>query len=60
MDESSTDHDPSSNLDSIAQSTDLDLYLTGRESDLMVRTRRSDRYVVERFVEWCANNDIVL
>jgi site-specific recombinase XerD len=45
-------------LDRIAPSTVLDLYVTERKTDLADRTRRSHRYVIERFVEWCDENEI--
>lgn len=45
-------------LDRIQPSTVLDLYLAERESDLAESTRRSHRYVIERFVEWCHENDV--
>jgi len=37
----------------------LDLYLADREEELAWRTLRSQRYVIERFVEWCEDNDII-
>jgi len=45
-------------LDRINPSTVLDLYLNERQSDLAERTRRSHRYVIERFVDWCESNDV--
>lgn len=47
-----------SDLDRIDPHTVLDLYLAERETDLAERTRRSQRYVLERFIEWCVNNDV--
>lgn len=54
MEETTADTD----LDRIAPSTVLDLYLTERETDLADSTRRSHRYTIERLVEWCEDNDI--
>ncbi|WP_418771150.1 tyrosine-type recombinase/integrase [Halorientalis halophila] len=47
-----------SDLDRIQPSTVLDLYLSERETDLAEKTRRSHRYVIERFVDWCGENDV--
>lgn len=47
-----------SDLDRIDPGTVLDLYLTDRETDLAESTRQSHRYVIERFVEWCDENDV--
>lgn len=52
--------DATTDLDRIQPSTVLDLYLAERESDLADRTRRSHRYVIERFVECCDANDVTV
>jgi site-specific recombinase XerD len=61
------DNDPSDNgidadntLDCLAPQRVLDLYLEERETDLADSTRRSHRYTIETFVEYCANNDITV
>lgn len=50
--------DAETDLDRIRPRTVLDLYLAEREDDLAERTRRSHRYVIERFIEWCERNDV--
>jgi len=45
-------------LDRVHPATVLDLYLAERETDLAERTRRSQRYVLERFVAWCDERDV--
>jgi site-specific recombinase XerD len=49
--------DETAQSDPIDPSTVLDLYLQDRETDLADSTRRSHRYVIEKFVEWCDAND---
>lgn len=53
-----TPTDDGADLDRIRPSTVLDLYLDERKSDLADSTRRSHRYVIERFVDWCEENDV--
>ena len=53
-----TANDSSHSLDRLEPETVLDLYLDERKTDLAERTRRSHRYVIETFVEWCSKNDV--
>jgi len=61
------DNDPSKDridadntLDCLAPQRVLELYLEERETDLAATTRRSHRYTIETFVEYCADNDITV
>jgi site-specific recombinase XerD len=58
MDDDTAQHDGTDDLDRIAPSNLLDLYLSERESDLAWKTRRSHRYAIEKFVAWCDENGI--
>lgn len=49
---------PSQKLNRLNPSVVLDMYLSERESDLAENTRQSHRYVLEQFVDWCAENSI--
>jgi len=58
MDGDTAQHDGTDDLDRIAPSNLLDLYLSERESDLAWKTRRSHRYAIEKFVEWCEDHEV--
>jgi len=47
-------------LDRLAPQRVLDLYLDERKTDLADRTRRSHRYVIETFVEYCEDNNVTI
>ncbi|WP_135663735.1 tyrosine-type recombinase/integrase [Halorhabdus rudnickae] len=49
---------PKTDLDRIDPHSVLELYLSERETDLADRTRRSHRYVLERFLVWCDDNNV--
>jgi len=54
-----TNTDLTTELDPLEPTEVLDLYLAERESDLADNTRRSHRYVIEQFVAWCDDNEIL-
>lgn len=49
---------PATDLDRLSPRAVLDLYLAEREDDLAAKTRRSHRYAIDRFIEWCEENNI--
>lgn len=53
-----THTDGTTDLDRLEPAEILELYLSERKTDLADKTRQSHRYIIERFVGWCDDNDV--